>query len=113
MDKIARMDELDLLIIRAQAGDLDAFGTLVQRFQDMAVGYAYSILGDFHLAQDAAQEAFIEAYRNLGRVYGALVFPPGFAGSSSSTATGLRAGYISKQCDWSRPRRYARKRKTL
>ena len=75
MDKIARMDELDLLIIRAQAGDLDAFGMLVQRFQDMAVGYAYSILGDFHLAQDAAQEAFIEAYRNLGRVYGALVFP--------------------------------------
>jgi DNA-directed RNA polymerase specialized sigma24 family protein len=24
----------------------------------MAYGYAFSILGDFHLAQDAAQEAF-------------------------------------------------------
>lgn len=39
---------------------------MVQRFQDMACGYAYSILGDFDLAEDAAQEAFIQAYRELG-----------------------------------------------
>jgi RNA polymerase sigma factor (sigma-70 family) len=78
MVKVAHTEELDFLIIRAQAGDLDAFGTIVLRFQDMAVGYAYSILGDFHLAQDAAQEAFIEAYRNLTKVYGAVVFPAWF-----------------------------------
>ena len=75
MNEVTQTNELDLLIIRAQAGDLDAFGTIVQRFQDMAVGYAYSILNDIHLAQDAAQEAFIEAYRDLARVYGAVVFP--------------------------------------
>lgn len=40
---------------------LSAFGLLVQRFQDMACGYAYSILGDFHRAEDAAQEAFVAA----------------------------------------------------
>ena len=74
MDEVVHTGELDLLIIRAQAGDLDAFGSIVQRFQDMAVGYAYSVLGDFHLAQDAAQEAFIEAYRNIARVYSAAVF---------------------------------------
>ena len=56
------MEELELLISRAQAGDLDAYGTIVRQFQDMAVGYAYSVLGDFHLAEDAVQEAFIEAY---------------------------------------------------
>lgn len=78
MDKLAHTEELDFLIIRSQAGDLDAFGTIVLRFQDMAVGYAYSILGDFHLAQDAAQEAFIEAYRNITKVYGAVVFPAWF-----------------------------------
>jgi len=59
------MEELRPLIVRAQAGDLDAFGRIVRRFQDMAYGYGYSILGDFHLAEDAAQEAFIEAYRDL------------------------------------------------
>ena len=64
------MEELESLISRAQAGDLDAYGRIVQQFQDMAVGYAYSILGDFHLAEDAVQEAFIEAYPILPRVYG-------------------------------------------
>src|SRR5438093_290702 len=57
--------ELDTLVERAQAGDVEAFDRLVRRFQDIAVGYAYSILGDFHLAEDAAQEAFIGAYHSL------------------------------------------------
>ncbi len=60
------MQELRSTITRAQAGDLEAYGQLVGRFQDMACGYAYSILGDFDLAQDAAQDAFIQAYRELG-----------------------------------------------
>ncbi len=59
------MDDLIALVTRAQACDLDAYGCLVQRFQDMAVGYAYAYLGDVHLAEDAAQEAFIEAYAHL------------------------------------------------
>lgn len=59
------MEDLIALVTRAQACDLDAYGCLVQRFQDMAVGYAYAYLGDVHLAEDAAQEAFIEAYVNL------------------------------------------------
>ncbi len=45
----------------AQGGDYDAFATLVGRFQDMA----YAWLGDFHLAEDVAQEAFIQAHRDL------------------------------------------------
>ena len=72
------MEELGSLISRAQAGDLDAYGRIVRQFQDMAVGYAYSILGDFHLAEDAAQEAFIEAYPILSRVYGPVAFPGWF-----------------------------------
>lgn len=55
-------------VIQAQRGDRAAFSRLVQRFQDMAVGYAYSILGDFHLAEDAAQEAFIQAYLELPKL---------------------------------------------
>ncbi|MBI1930244.1 transcription termination factor Rho [Candidatus Poribacteria bacterium] len=69
------MEELKSLILRAQGGDVDAFGTIVQRFQDMAVGYAYSILGDFHLAEDAAQEAFIAVYRDLSTLRAPAAFP--------------------------------------
>ena len=49
----------------AQGGELAAFRELVVRFQDMVVGYAYSLLGDFHLAEDAAQEAFLAVFQDL------------------------------------------------
>jgi RNA polymerase sigma factor (sigma-70 family) len=53
----------------------EAFGELVWRFQDLAYGYAYALLGDPHLAQDATQEAFLAAYRNLGQLRVAAAFP--------------------------------------
>jgi hypothetical protein len=52
------VEELETLLVKAQSGDLEAYGEIVQRFQDMAVAYARAILGDFHLAEDVAQEAF-------------------------------------------------------
>ena len=36
-------------------------------FQDMAYGAAYAYLGDHHLAQDAAQDAFLEALEGGNR----------------------------------------------
>jgi RNA polymerase sigma factor (sigma-70 family) len=56
------------LVIKCQNGDTRAYGQLVERFQGMAFGYAYSLLGDFHLAQDATQEAFLEGFRNVGAI---------------------------------------------
>ena len=72
------MEKLTSLVARTQAGDLDAYGEIVRRFQDMAYGYAYSILGDFHLAEDAAQEAFIEVYLCLGNLREPAAFPGWF-----------------------------------
>lgn len=63
---------------RARTGDLEAFDEIVRRFQDMAYGCAYAILGDFHLAEDAAQEAFVEAYRSLSTLEEAGAFPGWF-----------------------------------
>jgi RNA polymerase sigma factor (sigma-70 family) len=60
---------------KVQQGDTERFADLVTGFQDMAVGYAYSVLGDFHLAEDAAQEAFLDAYRHIGDLREALAFP--------------------------------------
>lgn len=53
------------LVGAAQTGDDLAFAELVCAYQDIAVAYAASILGDYHLAEDVAQEAFVEAYRAL------------------------------------------------
>ncbi|HUU22558.1 MAG TPA: sigma factor, partial [Phycisphaerae bacterium] len=60
------MDDLKSLVERASRGDLEAYGRLVAGLQDMAYGYAYSLTGDFHLAEDATQEAFRAAYFRLG-----------------------------------------------
>jgi len=54
------------LVSRARVGDELAFAELVRSHQDRAVAYATAILGDYHLAEDAAQEAFVDAYRELG-----------------------------------------------
>jgi len=54
-------EDLNAWVERARRGDLDAYDCIVRRLQDTAVGYAYSILRDFGWAQDAAQEAFLEA----------------------------------------------------
>jgi DNA-directed RNA polymerase specialized sigma24 family protein len=75
---MATMEELVSLVHRAQAGDAEAFQVIVERFQDMAYGYAYAILGDFPLAEDAAQEAFIETYRALPELREAAAFPAWF-----------------------------------
>jgi RNA polymerase sigma factor (sigma-70 family) len=72
----------DLVIRAAGAADRDdriaAYGRLVECFRDMACGYAYSLLGDFHLAEDAAQEAFVTAYRTLDQLRQPEAFPGWF-----------------------------------
>lgn len=72
------MTSLESLIRRTRDGDGDAYGLIVRRFQDMAVGYGYSVLRDFQLAEDAAQEAFFEAYRNLDKLREPAAFPGWF-----------------------------------
>jgi RNA polymerase sigma-70 factor, ECF subfamily len=46
-------------------GDADAFRVLVDREAATVVRACYRILGDPHEAEDAAQEAFVIAYRSL------------------------------------------------
>ena len=72
------MGNIEALVQAAKNGDIYSFSEIVRLFQDMAYGYAYSILGDFQLAEDAAQEAFIEAYYNLAKLEENRAFPGWF-----------------------------------
>jgi RNA polymerase sigma factor (sigma-70 family) len=72
------MTSLESLVHSVREGDADAYAVIVRRFQDMAVGYGYSILRDFQLAEDAAQEAFLEAYRSLDQLRVPAAFPGWF-----------------------------------
>jgi RNA polymerase sigma factor (sigma-70 family) len=58
------MDEA--AVIRAAAdGSLESFNCLVLTYQDMVYNQAYRMMGDPASAEDATQEAFISAFRNL------------------------------------------------
>src|SRR5688500_18215685 len=54
-------------IIRCRGGDAEAFRHLVARYQREAIGHARALLADGEDARDAAQDAFLAAYRALDR----------------------------------------------
>jgi RNA polymerase sigma-70 factor, ECF subfamily len=55
----------DDLVRRACAGEVSAFEQLVRCHAAMAIGVAFRITRDQGLAEDAAQEAFLKAFRAL------------------------------------------------
>ncbi|MBL6966526.1 MAG: sigma-70 family RNA polymerase sigma factor [Anaerolineales bacterium] len=58
------MDETELIRV-ARQGDLEAFNQLVLAYQDRVYNQAYRVMGEPNAAEDAAQEAFISAFRKL------------------------------------------------
>ena len=54
----------------AQGGDLAAFNAIVERYQTLAYNVALRMLRDPSAAEDATQDAFVSAWRNVGRYRG-------------------------------------------
>jgi RNA polymerase sigma factor (sigma-70 family) len=57
-------------ISQAKNGDLDAFNTLVLKYQDAVYTLAYRIMSEPARAADATQDAFITAFRRLETYHG-------------------------------------------
>jgi RNA polymerase sigma-70 factor (ECF subfamily) len=64
------------LVAEVLRGEVESFEVLVERYQRVVLGSALAVLGDFHAAQDAAQDAFIVAYRKLGTLRNGASFAP-------------------------------------
>jgi RNA polymerase sigma-70 factor (ECF subfamily) len=54
-------------ILQAQNGSDEAFTQLVETYQNPVYNLCYRMLGEPEAAEDAAQETFFKAYRNLAR----------------------------------------------
>src|ERR1700689_5307364 len=65
----ATFDE-SALVARAQAGDSEAFGELVSRYQNKIYRLAKHITQNDEDAEDVLQEAFLKAYEHLGGFQG-------------------------------------------
>jgi RNA polymerase sigma-70 factor (ECF subfamily) len=61
-----RPEEDAELFARAQRGSLDAYEEIVQRYQQLAFRTAYVITRSAAEAEEAAQDAFVKAYRAMG-----------------------------------------------
>ena len=62
--KALETELLDLVL----NGDIASFGKLCDRYYNSIVAIAYSVLTDHHLAEDAAQETFLRALKNLNKL---------------------------------------------
>jgi RNA polymerase sigma factor (sigma-70 family) len=60
----------DELIQRAKEGDLDCFNQLVERYQRQIYNLSLRILENAPAAEDATQEAFLSAFRGIGKFRG-------------------------------------------
>ena len=74
------------LVARAQAGDREAFNLLVNRYYDVVVSAAFSVLANIESARDCAQEAFLEAARTLDRLRDQAKFAQWIYGISRNKA---------------------------
>jgi RNA polymerase sigma-70 factor (ECF subfamily) len=95
MSKQMRDDD-EQLIARSQRGDVNAFNTLVLRYQQLVYSVVFRMLGDGEVAADVTQDTFIAAFRAI-RTY---------RGGSSFRAWLLRIG-SNLACDhWRRTQRH-------
>jgi len=77
-----------------QGADKRAFEVLVKRYERPVRAIALGVLGDYHLASDVSQDAFVTAYENL-------------PGLRKPTAFGAWLMKITRRCalDWARRKR--------
>ena len=62
------------IVVRAQAGDSDAFAELYAATYQKQYRFAYKYLRDEYLAQDAIQETYILALKNISTLRDPMVF---------------------------------------
>src|SRR3954464_8978751 len=58
----------DELWQRSRAGDREAFGRIVERYQSLVCSLAYSACGSLAGSEDLGQETFIAAWKELGEL---------------------------------------------
>lgn len=60
-------DPLGAIVLRLRSGEVEVFAELMARTERRVLSVAWRILGDRHLAEDAAQETYLRVFRSLHR----------------------------------------------
>jgi len=65
--RVAGISDIELLAASSE-GQIEAFATLVRRYESLVCAVSYSATGDRTLSEDIAQDTFIAAWRSLGSI---------------------------------------------
>ena len=68
--------EQEILVERVLAGDKEAFSEIVQQYSTLMLRTAYMIVRDHDLAEDAVQDALIQAWQHLAHLRSADALRP-------------------------------------
>ena len=102
------LDNEQSLVAAAQAGDSDAFVTLLNQYSRHIYRLGVSITGNHHDAEDVLQEASLNAYRAIAEFQGNSRFYTWLVRIAVNVALGkLRACFVERVL----ARRVARKRR--
>lgn len=77
------------LVNAAKSGNLECFGKLCENYYSTLVAIAYSVLGDHHLAEDAAQATYAKAITALPKLKDGDKFAAWLARICRNTATDM------------------------
>ena len=78
------------LVKKSQLGDKTAFEELVKRHQELVFSLSFKLTGNRELANDVAQEAFIRAWKAIGKFRGDSTFGTWIYRITVNTAWTLR-----------------------
>lgn len=93
--KFAAKDELDL-ITAVKAGDKLAYHQLYKQYIGQVYGLCYRLTADKMLAEDAAQEVFIQLWRKIGNYQGESRFSTWL----HTVTSNITISYLRKQRGW-------------
>ncbi|MBI1352723.1 MAG: sigma-70 family RNA polymerase sigma factor [Acidobacteria bacterium] len=62
------MSQVERVLLDRALADPDAFADIIERHQAMVYSLAYNFFQNRTLAEDIAQDAYLELYRNLGKL---------------------------------------------
>jgi RNA polymerase sigma-70 factor (ECF subfamily) len=69
MTAIAETAADDNMLLRAQGGDHDAFAAIIGEYQNVVYGIAYNFLSERALAEEIAQDVFLQLYRSIAAIH--------------------------------------------
>jgi RNA polymerase sigma-70 factor (ECF subfamily) len=96
-DRIPVDDDAEF-VSRCQRGDIDAFEVLVTRHQKKMLNIVYRVTGDYDDACEVVQEAFLSAYRAIGKFRGDAKF--------STWLTGITVNHAKNRLRQTQSRSY-------